>query len=153
MFLKLKSTNIHIVVLHQYDNVLFIGKILPDYRFDNSSNRFGNQSNMFGYNIHFGHFDELYDPFTIDQNGQMKTEDVEHFLSQLSTSRYMHCPKERQNWNRENNVKPNKRRVLLTKNAISCIKSLARSLKIQFWAMCGTLLGKSFAKKGFQIKK
>lgn len=147
LFFKHYDLHIHIVVFHQVKHFLWVGRIAPK-----------TVAELDGFNIHFGRYEEIYDPFSIqsrrlkgllvDESARSHTiklnypDDIEYFLSQILTSKYMHCPEERKDWLRKNNISISTNRIEKTINAIQSFKSLMRELKMEFWAMCGTLLGK-----------
>lgn len=131
LFFASSVFNVHLVVFHQVKNFLWIGKI-PD----------PNMESLSSFNVHYGITEEIYDRFDIDSKGLINyPTDIFHFLSQKSTSRYIHCPPERVNWLKENKIALNENKIESSVIAVVSMKSLMKSLQMQFWIVCGTLLG------------
>ena len=69
-------------------------------------------------------------------------DDVEHFLSQVPTSRYLYCPPERGvAWFRAANRSINAKKEADSVQAFREMKALGRHLRMEFFIACGTLLG------------
>lgn len=130
-FYTSERLRVHLVVLHRVKHFLWIGKIPTTVI-----------SKFASYNLHFGLREQIFEPFEIDTKSEVNMpSDVYQFLSEISTSRYLHCPPERTKWLDQNKVhfKPNK--VKASNAAIVSFKAMMKELKMQFWVACGTLLG------------
>ena len=131
---------VHLVLLHPVRHLLWVGQIpQPTIARLRSSSRFAAV-------LHYGVHEQIFDRFdrlrTLADSVTAVPDDPGHLLSQLPTSRYMHCPPERnQEWLTRHNVSASQHRMYVTEESIGAIKSLMRRLKMEFWAMCGTLLG------------
>lgn len=101
-------------------------------------------SKDYSFAVHFGHHEEIFDRFGLKKVNSVTSipKNIFHFLSQLPTSRYLHCPPEKNaRWLEKNNVSTNQHRVKVTEESLKAIKSMMAALKMEFWVMCGTLLG------------
>lgn len=131
LFYESTELNVHLIVFHRVKNFLWIGKIPEQSLISLSS-----------FNLHYGLYEEIYDLFEIDTtSGINYPTDVYHFLSQISTSRYLHCPPERTDWIKNNNISWNEYKIQASDLAINSAKALMKELDFQFWVACGTLLG------------
>lgn len=131
LFYHWQQFKVHVVVLHAVKHFLWIGEI-PEQQL----------SALSTFNLHFGEHQEIYDPFEVTQVDSVNVpSEIGHFLGQMPTSKYMPCSPEKANWLKEHNVKYSASREAITVKSILSIKSLMKELKMEFWAMCGTLLG------------
>lgn len=132
LFLESSFVHVHLVVFHQIQKFVWIGQI-PKTILESLGN----------FTVHYGLNEEIYDPFSVDKENLLNfPTDIFHYLSQISTSRYIHCPIRRTNWFLKNNIKMDDNKIISSKVAILSTKSLMKDLKMQFWIACGTLLGK-----------
>ena len=131
LFFHWQSTKVHFVVMHPVKHFLWIGQI-PKSQIEM----------LKGFNIHYGKHEEIYDRFDLTAFDSIQfPDDIGHFLSQTPTSRYMHCDApEKLNWLKKHDIKYDQKRVDITIKSIVSIKSLMKELRMEFWAMCGTLL-------------
>lgn len=139
--------HIHIVILHSVKHFLWLGQIpAPTIAQLTTTTTSSSSSSSGGYSfaIHYGHHEEIFDRFSRASLDAVTSipEDTFHFLSQLPTSRYLHCPSERTaRWLERNNVSPNQRRVDVTEESLKGMKAMMAHLRMEFWVMCGSLLG------------
>lgn len=136
LFFESKNWKIHLVVLVQVKYFLWIGKIS-----EKTASILKDE-----YNIKFGIYEQIFDPFKIKTLWLLQVpEEIEYFLSQIPSSRYLSCSEsKRNNWYKQWNMKMDNSTaniVLRTNEAIISMKSLMKKLKMEFWMMCGTLLG------------
>ena len=129
MFFKSSLLKVHLVIFHQVKNFMWVGQ-LPKII-------------LKSFKVHYGLREEIYDPFSVEPDKSYNyPSDIFDFLSQISTSQYIHCPPERIDWFKSNNIFLNDIKISSSKMAIISTKSLMKDLKMQFWIACGTLLGK-----------
>ena len=92
--------------------------------------------------LHFGKHEQIFDPFnliTIDNISY--PDDIKHFIGQLPSSKYIHCPPSRTEWISRNNQTIDQNKVEASKSAFINFKSFMRQMEMVFWMACGTLLG------------
>ena len=130
-FLQWRNLKVHLVVLHQVSNFFWIGQI-PKAQFRKLNN----------FKIHFGKYEEIYDTFDLTFVDWVPfPNEIENFLSQISTSRYLPCPTQSIEWLANNNISILETKIDASKEAIAGMKSLMKTLEMQFFIACGTLLG------------
>lgn len=135
---------LHILVLYSVQEYLWIGKVPEKLQ-----TRLNNLGLQFYYGLHEQIFDPIYPEHltikTVDKQPSQNItvpKDILDFISQLPTSRYLHCPLERRtSWFKDANLTANKEKEALSLAAIKDLKTVARLLKMQVWLACGTLLG------------
>ena len=153
----LSNLYIHLVVIYRIEHYFWIGPFDNDQTISKNIHHLHhslifNKKNRHSFKRKYEQiFDQFQliilndDPDYFDNDHRIKfsiPNDIEHLLSQLSTSRYIHCPPGRTiKWFRENNIQIDTEKVLSTKYGIIAMKSLMYQLKMQFWIVCGTLLG------------
>ena len=131
LFLRWRNFNLHIVVFHQIKHFLWIGKISELQL-----------RQLKGFNVHFGIHEAIYDPFGLNRIDSVQFPgEIGHFLGQIPTSKYLHCPPARQYWLAENNLPISEEKIVSSEEAIIGTKSLMKELRMQSWIACGTLLG------------
>lgn len=128
--------HVHIVVVYGVRNFLWLGRIEP-----------GDQLKLLNFNIHYGkNYEEIYDPIEVRRHGNLGLHlpaEPGRLLAQRPTARYLNCTApEKLNWAREFNQTYNADKVTKTEHAIVSMKQLMWQLRMEFWAVCGTLLGK-----------
>lgn len=126
---QMNNLTIHVVVFYHVEHFLWIGQMSP--------------ANCCSPSPMYGKFEQIFDPFKIQFIDIIPVpDDIEWFLSQLPTSRYLHCPiGEKMNWFTKYRIELNEQRIHKTIESIVTMKSLMRALRMEFWIMCGTLLG------------
>ena len=148
---KNTTLHLHLVVLFPVRQLLWIGAIDEDTLFTLND---GDEENPTRTTVvHYGRTaEEIFDPFktavlktdskrSLPQN-ILVPDDIGHLLSQLPTARYLHCdPAKTAAWFTQYNQTENAGKVEASRRAISRMKSLMRRMRMQFWAVCGTLLG------------
>jgi len=141
IFYESSNLQLHLVVLYRVMHFLWIGSIPEHRQFRLEDNLERNPNRTFV--LHYGKTEQIFDPFTrISTDGIRHPDDVVHFLSQLPTSRYLHCsPEKTTQWFGSNNLTINKDRVKVTEAGLVGMKSFMRKMQMEFWIACGTLLG------------
>ena len=119
---------------------LWIGSIPQSLQFNlTDDTHYGPDQSL---NLHFGRHEQIFDLFNLTTtDGVTYPNDIKHFLSQMPTSRYLHCPTSRAEWLTKNNYAIDQNKVATSERAIVQFKSFMRKLEMEFWIACGTLLG------------
>lgn len=131
---QLNGWTIHTVIFYHVEHFLWIGQL--------SSNHSTIINDHQQQPLRFGKYEQIFEPFRIEFYEIIPIpDDHEYFLSQLSTSRYLHCSMEKMNWFKQHKIPLNEERIRFTIDAIITMKSFMKELQMQFWIMCGTLLG------------
>lgn len=140
------ALHLHIVVLHPIQEFFWIGSIPEDVvaRLTNKS-----LDENYRFRLHFGLHEHALDRFAPTLHWNLKfypkiivPDDIPHFLSQLPTSRYLYCPRERGfAWFAATNRTINQAKEAESVIAFREMKALARLLQIEVFISCGTLLG------------
>lgn len=128
---------LHLVIFYRVKHFFWVGAIPDEIKTSLVSTDVMSR-------LHFGKYSQIYDPFRVKtlEDGITYPKHIDHFLSQLSTDRYLHCPAERTvQWFRQYNVKFNFNKIKASKSGFVGMKRLMRKLRMQFWIACGTLLG------------
>ena len=157
-----RPLRLHIVVFHLVEEYLWVGAIPGEVQKKFSQQQ---QQQQHKFSFHFGAYEQIFDPFAAEtlylhrpqqqqqhfpRQHQLEQhisiiavpDDIGHLLSQLPTSRYLHCPPERRDaWFRGANLTANKGKEEVSLNAYRQMKALARYLRMEVWIACGTLLG------------
>lgn len=136
LFVEIDDLHLHIVVVHVVKKFLWLGKIDAAY-----------QLKLSNFNIHYGkNYEEIYDPIVVRRNiklGLHFPSEPAQVLSQRRTSQYLNCSAPKKlNWFKEFNITINQNKVDNSEQAIIGMKKLMWQLRMEFWAVCGTLLGK-----------
>ena len=156
-----RPLRLHIVVFHLVEEYLWVGAIPEEVQKEFSQQ----QQQQHKFSFHFGAYEQIFDPFAAEtlylhrpqqkqrhfpQQHQLEQhisiiavpDDIGHLLSQLPTSRYLHCPPERREaWFKGANLTANKGKEEVSLLAYRQMKALARYLRMEVWIACGTLLG------------
>ena len=134
--------HLHLVVLHPIKHFLWIGSLTESQLFILNDQNEQNPSKT--YIIHYGRLkQEIYDPFVVTTTFDSipVPDDIPHLLSQLPTSRYIHCsPNKTTEWFQKYNQTINENKVKSSEAGIIRMKSFMRKMKMEFWIACGTLL-------------
>ena len=84
----------------------------------------------------------IFDPFhLLHINGIAFPADIEHYLSQLPTARYLECTGESRQWMAEKGVSSVSKTEAVFRRSLTGMKALARHLRMEVWIASGTLLG------------
>ncbi|KAJ6225188.1 hypothetical protein RDWZM_003733 [Blomia tropicalis] len=130
--------NIHLVVFFRIENFLWIGSALKTNNI--------NHTQIMSLN-YFGKYEQIFDPFKLkliylSDIFILIPDDISHFLSQLFTSRYLHCPPERNDqWLNKYNIKEEPSVVEYFRCSMLGLKGLLREMRMEFWLKAGSLLG------------
>src|SRR5699024_5778097 len=126
--------NVNLVVVCKVKHCLWVGAVPSEMRQKLDKN--------ISHRMHFGHHEQIYDRFKVDStSGISFPSDIPHLLAQLPTSRYMHCPTQRKQWLTQNNIAKSDRIISSFEQSIVSMKKLMKRLSMEFWIVCGTLLG------------
>lgn len=131
---------LHIVVFHRVKHFFWIGSLPPAVHFSlTDDSHFGPARS---FNLHFGRTEQIFDLFSLTHLDTFSLpDDARHFLSQLVTSKYLHCNPTKTSWLRAHNYTIDEGKMAILERGIIHFKAFMRQMEMQFWMACGTLLG------------